>query len=452
MQKPVANPVLPPVRPFDVTSATVLRLALPMTIAYLTTPVLGLVDTAVVGRLNDAALMGGLAVGAVVMDLVFATFNFQRSGTTGLAAQAAGAQDHDEIRNVLARALAVSVGAGLLLLALSPLLLWTAMKLMAPGTAVAAAATSYFMIRIIGAPFALSNYAVLGWLTGLGRTGIALLVQLILNGFNIALSIWLGLTLGWGIAGVAFATVLAEILATVIGLVICHLVLGRYEFPAWRAVLDPQQLLRLANLNADIMLRSFLLLLAFALFTMQGSKFGETQLAANAVLMHFFLIGGYFLDGLATAAEQVTGRAIGARYRPAFLRGLWLTLFWDVLLAAALSAFFMVFGNALVALITTLDSVRESAATWLVYAALTPLTGVLAFLMDGVFIGSTWSRTMSRMMVLSFAAYCVALQVLIPPLGNAGLWLALHVFLVVRGLSLSLRVAPLLARTFPPVR
>lgn len=441
-----------PVRPFQVTSAMVLKLALPMTLAYLTTPILGLVDTAVVGRLDDAALIGGLAVGAVIMDLVFATFNFQRSGTTGLAAQAVGANDSNAIRDVLLRALAVSLIAGLILLAASPLLLWAAMKLMAPGTAVAAAATSYFLLRITGAPFALANYAILGWLTGLGRTGLALLVQLVLNGFNIVLSIWLGLSLGWGIAGVAVATVISEIIATVIGLAICYRVIGRFTFPAWSAIVDTGQLLRLANLNADIMLRSFLLLFAFAVFTMQGARFGETMLAANAVLMHFFLIGGYFLDGLATAAEQVSGRAIGARYRPAFMRGLWLTLFWDGLLAAGLSLFFLGFGNAIVALITTLEEVRETAAQWLVYAAMTPLTGVLAFLMDGIFIGATWSRTMSRMMIVSFAAYCLALFLLVEPLGNAGLWLSLHVFLLVRGLSLALRIAPLLAASFGPVR
>ncbi|MCB1455957.1 MAG: MATE family efflux transporter [Nitratireductor sp.] len=452
MTPEVAEPPQQTVRPFDVTSAMVLRLALPMTLAYLTTPVLGLVDTAVVGRLDDAALIGGLAVGAVIMDLVFATFNFQRSGTTGLAAQAVGAQDANAVRDVLLRALAVSLIAGLILFASSPLLLWAAMKLMAPGPAVAAAATSYFLYRIIGAPFALANYAILGWLTGLGRTGLALLVQLILNGCNIALSIWLGLSLGWGIAGVAIATVISEALASAIGLVICHRVMGRWNLPPLSVIFDPAQLLKLANLNADIMLRSFLLLLAFAVFTMQGARFGETTLAANAVLMHFFLIGGYFLDGLATAAEQVIGRSIGARYRPAFLRGLWLTLFWDSLLAAGLSLFFLVWGNSVVALITTLEEVRTTAALWLAYAALTPLSGVLAFLMDGVFIGATWSRTMSRMMLLSFAAYCLALLLLAQPYANAGLWLSLHVFLLVRGLSLALRVRPLLSTSFASVR
>ncbi|MCB1430018.1 MAG: MATE family efflux transporter, partial [Nitratireductor sp.] len=373
-------------------------------------------------------------------------------GTTGLAAQAVGAQDANAVRDVLLRALAVSLIAGLILFASSPLLLWAAMKLMAPGPAVAAAATSYFLYRIIGAPFALANYAILGWLTGLGRTGLALLVQLILNGCNIALSIWLGLSLGWGIAGVAIATVISEALASAIGLVICHRVMGRWNLPPLSVIFDPAQLLKLANLNADIMLRSFLLLLAFAVFTMQGARFGETTLAANAVLMHFFLIGGYFLDGLATAAEQVIGRSIGARYRPAFLRGLWLTLFWDSLLAAGLSLFFLVWGNSVVALITTLEEVRTTAALWLAYAALTPLSGVLAFLMDGVFIGATWSRTMSRMMLLSFAAYCLALLLLAQPYANAGLWLSLHVFLLVRGLSLALRVRPLLSTSFASVR
>jgi len=197
---------------------------------------------------------------------------------------------------------------------------------------------------------------------------------------------------------------------------------------------------RLIAVNRDIMIRSFSLLFAFALFTRQGAQFGDVILAANAVLMHFFLIGGYFLDGLATAAEQLAGRAVGARYRPAFRRSVQLTLIWGFTLSLALTALYLLFGRQFIALMTTAPEVRATAETFLLWAALTPLAGVLAFQMDGVFIGATWSGDMRNMMLVSLAAYLAALALLIPALGNHGLWLALLFFLGVRGLSLFLRL------------
>jgi Na+-driven multidrug efflux pump len=202
------------------------------------------------------------------------------------------------------------------------------------------------------------------------------------------------------------------------------------------------------SLNGDIMLRSFVLLFAFAFFTAQGTRLGEVTLAANAVLMHFFLVGGYFLDGLATAAEQLVGRAIGANFRQGFTRALRLTTAWNLLMAGALSLLFLVAGEALVALVTTLPDVRDEARHYLWLAALTPLTGVVAFQMDGVYIGATWSRDMSRMMLLSFAVYIAAWAVLMPMFGNTGLWLSLHAFLLCRGVTLSALIPAKMRQAF----
>ena len=184
------------------------------------------------------------------------------------------------------------------------------------------------------------------------------------------------------------------------------------------------------------MLRSFLLLLAFLLFTAQGVRLGETTLAANAVLMHFFIVAGYFLDGLATAAEQVTGRSIGARYQPAFRTGLRLVMFWDIVLAILLWLTMFAAGESAIALMTSLPSVREAANGYMWLAAFTPVTGVVAFVMDGVFLGATWSRELGRMMILSFLLFAVALYGLSAIAGNTGIWLALHIFLIVRGVLL----------------
>ncbi|MCU0790979.1 MAG: MATE family efflux transporter [Nitratireductor sp.] len=435
-------------RQFAITHRTVFAIALPMTLAYLTTPLLGLVDTAVAGRLGDPALIGGLAMGAVIVDLVFTTFNFQRSGTTGLAAQATGAGNEREKQAILLRALLLAAILGVAAIIASPLVLYVSLLLMAPGPEVASATRDYFFIRMLGAPFALANYAVLGWLVGLGRPSLALALQILINGVNIALSILFGLVLQWGIAGIATATVIAEIVAVLVAAPLCLRLTDPHSRPSRAALLDPAALRRLVSLNGDIMLRSFVLLFAFAFFTAQGSRQGEITLAANAVLMHFFIVGGYFLDGLATAAEQLVGRAIGARFREGFARTLRLTTFWNVLMAGALSLFFLLAGSALVDLVTTIPAVREEARHYLWLAALTPLTGVIAFQMDGVYIGATWSRDMSRMMLLSFAAYIAAWAVLTPALGNTGLWLSLHVFLLVRGVTLSALVPSRMRRAF----
>ncbi|MCB1972755.1 MAG: MATE family efflux transporter, partial [Geminicoccaceae bacterium] len=208
---------------------------------------------------------------------------------------------------------------------------------------------------------------------------------IVLNVTNIALSILLGLTLGYGIEGVAWATVVSETIAFAAGSFICWQLLDHSVRPSRQRVFDKAALVRIANLNADIMVRSFLLMLAFAFFTAQGAKFGETVLAANAVLMNFFMISGFFLDGMATAAEQIVGRAIGAHHREGFWRGIRLTLLWNSLMALALFGVFWLFGHALIDLITTLEPVREEAYRWLIFAAATALTGVVAFQMDGVY-------------------------------------------------------------------
>ncbi|BBE72690.1 MATE family efflux transporter [Oharaeibacter diazotrophicus] len=433
---------------FRVDSATVFRIAVPMTLAFLSTPLLGAVDTGVVGQLGDAALVGGIAVGALVFDFLFSTFNFLRSGTTGLTAQALGAGDEREMAASLARALVVAAVSGLAMIALAGPILAASLAFVDPSDAVAAATATYFGIRILSAPFALANYAVLGWVLGLGRSGLGLALQTLLNGVNIAGSIGLGLGAGWGIAGVAWGTVIGEVVTAVVGLVVC-VGIGRHGFHRIRgAVFERAAFLRMLAVNRDIMIRSFALLFAFAAFTRAGARFGDTVLAANAVLMNFFMIGGYFLDGLANAAEQLAGRAVGARTRAAFDAAVRLTVAWGFAFSAVVAVVLFVAGGPVIDVMTTSPEVRAAAAAFLPWAALTPLAGVLAFEMDGVYIGATWSREMRNMMLVSLAIFLAVLWAATPVLGNHGLWLALLVFLGARGLTLAARVPALATRTF----
>ena len=423
-------------RPISVTHRSVLAIAIPMTLAYLTTPLLGLVDTAVVGQFGDAALLGGLAAGAIVFDVVFTTFNFVRSGTTGLVAQAFGRDDAAEEQAIFWRAFAIAVVAGMLLAVLAPLIAVAGQWFIDAEPRVSETMDTYIRIRLLGAPFSLINYAILGYVLGRGEGSLALLLQLVLNGINIALSILLGLKLGWGVAGVAWGTVGGELIAMLIGLAIVVRRFTKGQSLPRERLFDRKAFGAMISLNRDIMIRSFLLLAAFALFTRQGAQFGTLTLAANAVLMNFFLVAGFFLDGFATAAEQLAGRAVGARQEPAFRRAVYLSSGWGFALAGIATLGFLVFGEDLIAIVTTAQDVRALAANYLPWAAFTAISGVLAFQMDGIFIGATWSRDMRNMMLLSFLVFVAALVTLAPAFGNNGLWAALHVFLIVRGLSL----------------
>lgn len=421
---------------FTVTHRSVLAIAVPMTLGYLSTPLLGVVDMAVIGRLGDATLLGGIALGGIIFDLVFTTFNFLRAGTTGLTAQAVGAQNNAEIRATLLRAIVIAALGGLFVILLQSPIRDVGQWFLGGSADVQSATRRYFDIRIFSAPFLLANYAILGWFIGLGRAGTGLLLQLFLNGLNIILSIWFVMGLGWSVEGVAIATVLSEIAATLLALV---LVLGstkRAEWPAPGVVFDRKLLMRMMALNRDIIIRSFALLYAYAFFMARSADQGDTVLAANAVLEKFIMVSGYFLDGLATAAEQLAGRAVGARFRPAFDRTLKLTALWSFAMAGVLASLFYLLGPAMIEFMTTSPEVREVGNTYLIWAVLAPLLGVLAFQMDGVFIGATWSDTMRNMMLLSLAVYIAAYYALFPLLGNHGLWLAMGIFLGFRGLTL----------------
>jgi len=301
-------------RAFAVTHRGVLAIALPMTLAYLTTPLVGVVSLGVVGQLGDPALVGGVAIGALIFDVAFATFNFLRSGTTGLAAQALGAGKREEIVAIFWRALFLALAIGAILLALQAPFLGLALNLIGGSGAVQAATRTYWQIRVLAAPLALANYVILGWLIGLGRAGYGLLLQLVLNGVNIAVSVALVDQLHFGVAGVGWASVAAESVAALIGLVVVVRLCRNDPRPSFARIVDGQAFRRMIAVNRDIMIRSFALLFAFAFFTARSADAGDVVLAANEILINLTIVAAYFLDGLAAAAEQLQtwGDRVGA--------------------------------------------------------------------------------------------------------------------------------------------
>lgn len=437
-----------PVRIIEVTHRSVLAIAVPMTLGYITTPLLGLTDTAVIGRTGDASALAGLAIAAALFDLLFGSLNFLRASTTALVAQASGRGDVTELFAVFWRSVVLSFAFGVLILALSPLLISGGLTMMGAEGSVAEAAATYIAIRILAGPVTLTNFTLLGFVLGRGLGSVGLALQILLNGTNIAMSVLLGLSLGWGISGVAWGTVIGETAAAIAGFAYVSWRYGRAAVPRLSMLTDGAKLKQLFHLNRDILIRTFSLICAFTVMTRVGASFGPVTLAANAVLMNFFMISSFYLDGIATAAEQIAGETVGARYREGFERALKLTGLWSLGLALASLGFFFAFGPAIIDFITTAQEVRTTAELYLPYAAFTALTGALAFQMDGIFIGATWSRDMRNMMILSLAGYLASLAALVPALGNHGLWISLNVFLALRGLLLLSRLKPKLDQTF----
>ncbi len=431
----------------EISHRRMLALALPMTLSHVTTPLLGLVDATVIGRLGEAHLLGAVALGAVIFDFVFWSFGSLRMATAGLTAQATGAGNRHEVDLTLARALLVAAVTGLLLILLQWPIAAIAFSMVGASQAVTDALSTYFFIRVWAAPFTLANYVILGSTLGRGRTDLGLLLQVAINVANIVLTMALVLGFGLGIAGAAIGTALAEVLGAGLGILVLRR-LGSNPFAVtWPEVLSRAAMLQTLAMNRDIMIRNVALILAFSIFSALGARSGDVTLAANAVLYNMFLIGGYFLDGFATAAETLCGQSIGARDERGFRRAIRLSLGWSLGFGLAVSALFLIGGGIFIDFVSTNPDVRSYAREYLIFAALTPFFGAAAFAFDGIYTGATWTRSMRDLMVASFLAYGAVLLVA-GSLGNTALWVALLVFLSARGLGQFILYPRLAKRTF----
>jgi MATE family multidrug resistance protein len=430
------------------THREILTIALPVMASNVSTPLLGIVDTGVVGQIPNPAYIGAVAVGSLVFSFVFWAFGFLRMGTTGLTAQALGARDNSEMTACLGRALLVAAVAGAAMIALQWPIRSVAFGLLSGSEEVEVLARSYFDIRIWAAPATFVNYALLGWFIGLGRTDIGLVLQLILNLSNMVLDGLFVLGFSWDVRGVALGTLIAECLAATIGLLIAlrHL---RSVGGGWSRdrLFDSARLRRTIAVNGDIMLRSLALVSVFVWFMSEGAKQGVVILAANAILMHFISVGAFFLDGMAFAAEALVGRALGASQRAGLTAAATMTTAWAVGIAVLLSILFATLGSAVIDVLTVDNAARQAARSFLPWAVGAPLLGVWAFQLDGIFIGATRTVDMRNAMLMSVAIFFAAWWALLPH-GNHGLWAALYVHYVARIVTLAY-FYPRLVRSVP---
>jgi MATE family, multidrug efflux pump len=430
------------------------RLAGPIIFSNITVPLLGAVDTAVVGHLPDPALIGGVAVGAAIFAFVYWGFGFLRMGTTGFVSQAFGARNIEELKAVVLRALMLAVAIGVLIVILQWPIRWVSLWLFQASPAVESYAATYFAVRIWGAPAALVNYAVLGWLLGVQNARMALVTQLFMNGLNMVLAVLFVMGFGWGIVGVASATLIAEVAGAVFGLVLVRRGLSRLG-GGWPHdhLFAPDRLLALLKVNSDILIRTLCLMFAFAYFTARGAEMGDAVLAANAILQHLQAIMAYGLDGFAHATETLVGAAIGARDRAALRAAVRTASVWGVLTAALFAAVYAFGGVLILQLFTEHEEVRAAALAFLPWAVVSPFLSVWPFLLDGVFIGATRTAEMRNGMVISLALYLGAIHLLIPIWGNNGLWTAFFIFMAGRAVTLGLwypRVERMVEGEMPP--
>ena len=422
-----------------VTHARVLKIALPIVISNATVPILGAVDTGVVGQLGQAAPIGAVGIGAVILTGIYWVFGFLRMGTTGLTCQAHGAGQVGEVAALLTRALMIGFAGGAALIVLQLPIFWGAFQLAPASAEVEGLARDYLAIRVWSAPAMIAIFGLTGWLIAQERTGAVLAIQVLMNGVNIGLDLWFVLGLDWGVTGVARATVIAEWGGLALGLWICR---DAFSVPAWRdwpRVFDPVRLRVMASVNTDILLRSLMLQVVFISFLFLGADFGDVTLAANQVLLQFLHITAHALDGFAFAAEALVGQAYGARTAGHLRRGAVMTSIWGLVVCGLLAIGFAGFGGTIIDIMAKAPEVQTEARSYLPYMVATPVLGLAAWMLDGVFIGATRSRDMRNMMAVSLAVYVVAAAILVPGLGNHGLWLALLISFVARGVTLGLR-------------
>ncbi|WP_372573253.1 MATE family efflux transporter [Ruegeria jejuensis] len=422
-----------------ITHRRVLSIAVPIVLSNATVPILGAVDTGVVGQMGQAAPIGAVGIGAVILATIYWIFGFLRMGTTGLAAQARGAGDSAETGALLMRGVMLGGAAGLVFILAQAAIFWGAFGLAPASAEVESLARQYLSIRIWGAPATIALYAVTGWLIAVERTRGVFVLQLWMNGLNIVLDLWFVLGLGWGVEGVAIATLIAEWTGIALGLWLCREAFAGDQWRDWARVFDPVRLRRMMQVNADIMVRSVLLTGSFTTFLFVGADLGDVTLAANQVLLQFLEITAFALDGFAFSAEALVGGAVGAKSRQDLRRSAIIASQWGVAGSVLLALFFWLAGPSLIDLMATSPEVRAAGREYLWWAALAPVIGVASWMFDGIYIGATWTREMRNAMLVSVAVYVAALLALVPLLGNHGLWAALMVLNIMRGVTLGLR-------------
>ena len=418
----------------------ILKIALPAIVTNITVPLLGLVDTAIVGHMGKAAYIGAIAVGAMIFNLVYWVFGFLRMGTSGMTAQARGRRDMRETRRLLRQSLTVAFSVAAVMVVLQwPLregILW----LMGPTQDVRPLVVTYYNIVVWGAPAVLGQYALTGWFIGMQNTRLPMLISIMQNVVNIVASLVLVYELGMKIEGVAMGTVIAQYAGFLTAWGLLRKYYGRILRDTERQSLgatpgteEQSPWLAFLRVNRDIFLRTTCLVAVNLYFTSMGARQGATILAVNALLMQLYLLFSYFLDGFAYAGEALGGRYWGAHNGTAFRETVRRLFVWGAGVAVIFTTLYTVGGLSFLRLLTDDAGVVQASQDYVWWAWLIPIAGVSAFIWDGIFIGITQTRGMLLSSVVGAGVFFVAVILLMPLIGNHGLWLSMLLYLAIRG-------------------
>ena len=418
---------------------SILKLALPNIVSNITVPLLGLVDMMLMGHLDSVSYIGAIGLGGTIFSVMYSIFSFMRAGTTGFTAQAYGGKDGSEISYAFYRSMGIALIATLLVLSMQRPIEWIAMKLLNGSEEVLHYTSDYFRVRIWAAPAVLSLYTFNGWYIGMQNTTIPMIIAILINVVNIGLSVLFVNVFHLGVAGVALGTVIAQYIGLFTAIVFMIAKYRHYLIPIKKEILlQSDKLKRFFKVNTDFMIRSILLVLTIAFFTNQSAKLGDDILAVNMILMQFFYIFSYFTDGFAYAGEALVGRFTGAHDTENLKKTIKYLLLWGVGLSVPFTLLYWAFPEPFIRLISDQPGVAEQARPYHIYLILIPVITFAAFLWDGIYIGATAAKEIRNTMVIaSLLVFLPAWYLLMPLYGNHGLWIAFLLFMVARGVSMT---------------
>lgn len=413
----------------------ILQLAVPNIITNITIPLLGIVDLAIVGHIGDKTHIGGIAIGTMIFNFIYWNFGFLRMGTGGFTAQAYGARDFNEAMKILVRALAIALGIAFLLLALQKLICQFSLYVVDGSLEMEQFASRYFFVRIWAAPAVLCLYGIKGWFIGMQNARIPMFIAILINVFNIVFSLLFVFVLDMDIEGIALGTVLAQYGGLLTAIVFWMLYYRRFiQYFNIKESLNLREMKRFFSVNADIFIRSLCLVSVFSFIPIASAKMGDLTLAINTLLLQFFTIFSYIMDGFAYAGEALTGRYIGAKNKANLKISIKLIFRWGLGLSILFVLLYAFAGENLLWIFTNDASIIEHAHIFYWWVLLVPITGYAAFLWDGIFVGATASKTMRNAMLMSTALFFTVYYSFSSLLENNALWLALIVFLLIRGI------------------
>lgn len=413
----------------------ILALAIPNIISNITVPLLGMVDMALVGHLGNDSLIGAMAIGVAIFNFIYWNFAFLRMGTSGLVAQAFGARNFREVGSVFVRSVSVALLVAVLLLLFRHGIGKLAFRMMEGSTETMQAAAEYFYIRLWAAPATLSLFAFQGWFIGMQNSRFPMYISIMINVVNVIFGVWFVYGLHWGIAGVAWSTVVAQYSGLLTAFLLWLIYYRRFiRQVSLRESFDLRPMVRFFRVNRDIFLRTACIVIVYTFFTSASSGMGDTILAINSLLMQLFTLFSYMMDGFAFAAESLIGRYVGARNAVMVQRSLRGLLAWSGGVALLYVVIYALFWEPLLGLFTSSPAILTGAADYILWVVAVPLIGFAPFLVDGALIGATATRVMRNSVFLSTVAFFVVYFALRGVVGNNALWLAFMVFLVLRGL------------------